>query len=68
MTADTKRALHVATKLECGAVVINGSGNYRGAHQPFGGYKQSGLGREGVVSTLAEMSQSKTISFKGIMG
>jgi len=68
MSADTKRALHVATKLECGAVVINGSGNYRGAHQPFGGYKQSGLGREGVVTTLAEMSQAKTISFKGIMG
>jgi len=68
MSADTKRALYVATKLECGAVVINGSGNYRGAHQPFGGYKQSGLGREGVVTTLAEMSQPKTISFKGIMG
>jgi len=67
MTADTKRAMYVATRLECGAVVLNGSGNYRGAHQPFGGYKQSGLGREGVVATLAEMSHAKTISFKGIL-
>ena len=35
-----------------GACVINGTGNYRLAHQPFGGYKYSGVGREGAVSTL----------------
>ena len=45
--------------------MINGTGNYRLAHQPFGGYKYSGVGREGAVSTLEEMTQQKMISFKG---
>ncbi|MFR1357774.1 MAG: aldehyde dehydrogenase family protein [Ruthenibacterium lactatiformans] len=48
-----------------GACIINGSGNYRLAHQPFGGYKLSGVGREGAVCTLEEMTQQKMISFKG---
>ncbi|MCL2580268.1 MAG: aldehyde dehydrogenase family protein [Oscillospiraceae bacterium] len=67
ITADMKTAMKAAMQLQCGAVVINGSGNYRSAHQPFGGYKLSGLGREGICTTLDEMSQTKTISFKGIL-
>ncbi|MCL2618184.1 MAG: aldehyde dehydrogenase family protein [Defluviitaleaceae bacterium] len=67
ITADMKTAMKAAMELQCGAVVINGSGNYRSAHQPFGGYKLSGLGREGILTTLDEMSQTKTISFKGIL-
>jgi succinate-semialdehyde dehydrogenase/glutarate-semialdehyde dehydrogenase len=67
ITADMKTAMKAATQMQCGAVVINGSGNYRSAHQPFGGYKLSGLGREGILTTLDEMSQAKTISFKGIL-
>lgn len=67
ITADMKTAMKAAMQIQCGAVVINGSGNYRSAHQPFGGYKLSGLGREGILTTLDEMSQAKTISFKGIL-
>ena len=33
----------------------------------FGGYKLSGVGREGAVCTLEEMTQQKMISFKGIL-
>lgn len=67
ITADIKTALQVANRIEAGACIINGTGNYRLAHQPFGGYKYSGVGREGAVSTLEEMTQQKMISFKGAL-
>lgn len=67
MTSDMKTALKVANSVQAGACIINGTGNYRLAHQPFGGYKYSGLGREGAVCTLEEMTQQKMISFKGIL-
>ena len=67
MTSNIKTAMKVATSVQAGACVINGTGNYRLAHQPFGGYKYSGLGREGAVCTLEEMTQQKMISFKGVL-
>ena len=67
MTSDIAKAIRTASKLQAGACILGGSGNYRLAHQPFGGYKHSGLGREGAVSTLEEMTQQKTISLKGIL-
>lgn len=67
MTSDMKVAMKVANRLESGSCIIGGSGNYRLAHQPFGGYKYSGVGREGAVSTLEEVTQQKTIAFKGIL-
>ncbi len=66
LTNDYKRALKIAARLECGGVVINGSGNYRPPELAFGGYKMSGLGREGVSATLEEMSQLKSIVLKGV--
>jgi acyl-CoA reductase-like NAD-dependent aldehyde dehydrogenase len=66
MTKDYKRALRVAARLQCGGVIVNGSGMYRSAEMPFGGYKKSGIGREGICYTLEEMSQVKTIVFKGV--
>lgn len=68
ITTNMKTAMKVATTVQAGACIINGSGNYRLAHQPFGGYKMSGVGREGAVCTLEEMTQQKMISFKGILG
>lgn len=67
ITSDMKTALRVANGIEAGAVIINGTGNYRLAHQPFGGYKYSGVGREGAVITLEEMTQQKMISFKAVL-
>lgn len=67
MTADTSVALKVATQIESGTCVINGCGNYRSAHLPFGGYKMTGLGREGVTETLNEYTQIKNIAFKGLL-
>lgn len=58
--------MKVARSIQAGACVINSSSLYRLMDQPFGGYKKSGLGREGGKYTLEEMSQIKTITFKKI--
>ncbi len=67
MTSDMNKAMRVAAKLQCGGVVINSSGNYRHCDQPFGGYKMSGLGREGVSVTLDEMTQEKSYILKNVL-
>lgn len=67
ITEDINKAVKTASKLECGTVVANGSGFYRNADMAFGGYKMSGLGKEGISYTLEEMSQSKTYVLKGIL-
>ena len=67
ITSDMATALKVANGIQAGACIIGGTGNYRLAHQPFGGYKYSGVGREGAVITLEEMTQQKLVSFKGIL-
>lgn len=67
MTKDMSIALKVAAEIEAGTCVINGCGNYRSAHLPFGGYKMTGIGREGVTETLDEYTQIKNIALKGMM-
>lgn len=66
ITRDMKTAFNVAEKLECGGVVINGASFYRSAEMPFGGWKYSGIGNEGIATTLNEMSKIKTVVLKNI--
>lgn len=66
-TADMKKAYQIAQKLECGGVVINGASFFRSFEMPFGGYKYSGIGTEGVLSTFDEVTTLKTIVLKNIL-
>ena len=59
--------MQIADKLECGGAVINGASFYRSFEMPFGGWKHSGIGNEGVMTTLQEMSRLKTIVMKNIL-
>jgi len=68
ITKDFSKAIRAASKIECGGVVINGSGNYRNVDQPFGGTKMTGLGsREGISCTLEDMTNVKSYVLKKIM-
>ena len=58
---DIKRAMKMAAKLETGSVIINGFSAYRSMEMPFGGYKMSGIGNEGIAATLEEVTQIKNI-------
>ncbi|MGE4483594.1 MAG: aldehyde dehydrogenase [Oscillospiraceae bacterium] len=64
---DIKTAFRMLNALDTGMVVINGSGNQRTIEMPFGGYKKSGIGTEGVISTFEEMTRKKTIVLKNIL-
>ncbi|GBE67627.1 aldehyde dehydrogenase [Mycobacterium sp. MFM001] len=60
-SADADRALAVARRIRTGTFSING-GNYFGANSPFGGFKQSGIGREMGVAGLEEFLERKTFA------
>ena len=60
-TGDPERAERVAARLRAGAVHINGGGFNYGS--PFGGYKQSGNGREGGLFGLEDYQEIKTLHF-----
>ncbi len=66
-TSDMKVAAKVGAALECGGVVINGASFFRSFEMPFGGYKYSGIGTEGVMSTFDEVTHTKTIVLKNII-
>ncbi len=65
-TKDMKKALKICSQLECGGTVINGASFHRSFEMPFGGYKMSGIGTEGVMSTFDQVTKTKTITFKNI--
>lgn len=64
---DQKRAFKVARAMEAGGAVINGASFFRSFEMPFGGWKHSGIGTEGVMSTFDEMTRVKTIVLKNII-
>lgn len=55
------RAVAVARRIRTGTLSING-GDYSGPDCPFGGYKQSGIGREMGVAGLEEFLERKTLA------
>ena len=59
-TQDKEKAKRISKKLRSGMVEINGNAFSKGT--PFGGYKQSGNGREGGTWGLEEYLEVKTIS------
>ena len=59
-SADLKRAIKVAESLESGMVAIN-KGVISDPAAPFGGVKQSGLGREGGFTGIEEFLETKYI-------
>ena len=67
-TANMKTAFNVCAKLECGGTIINGASFFRSFEMPFGGYKYSGIGTEGVLSTFDEVTRTKTVVLKNIFG
>lgn len=60
ITGDPAKAAGVAGQLRAGMVAINNWGPTPGA--PFGGYKQSGNGREGGLAGLKDFMETKAIS------
>lgn len=66
-TKDITKGLRVAGKIESGMVSIN-QGFSTDLDTPFGGWKQSGIGREGGIYGLKAFLQEKTIKISEVMG
>ena len=59
-TSDIRRAHHVANAVECGIIWIN-TWLQRDLRTPFGGMKQSGMGREGGLDAMRFFTETKNI-------
>jgi succinyl-CoA reductase len=61
-TNDLKRAFRIAKRIRAGGVHLNDPTNLRWDALPFGGVKESGIGREGLRTAMEEMTDVKLIS------
>ncbi|MBC5689553.1 aldehyde dehydrogenase [Mediterraneibacter sp. NSJ-55] len=66
-SANIGRAISVSSRLQTAGNVINGGSAYRVPDLAFGGYKKSGIGREGISRTLEELTQEKNYILKGVL-
>lgn len=64
-TKDVSAAIQAAREVESGVVHINWTPLWRADLMPYGGYKASGIGKEGVRSAVAEMTEVKTVILHG---
>jgi acyl-CoA reductase-like NAD-dependent aldehyde dehydrogenase len=60
-TRDLFKALDAWDRLEVGGVVINDVPSYRVDNMPYGGVKDSGLGREGIRFAMEDMSEIRNL-------
>ena len=62
-TNNLKHAFKFAEEVECGGIMINEIPTFRVDLMPYGGVKDSGIGREGPKYAMEEMSEIKLICF-----
>jgi len=60
-TRDLYRAMHAWDELDVGGVIVGDVPSWRVDHMPYGGVKDSGLGREGLRFSMEEMSEIRLL-------
>lgn len=60
-TSDLGRAFRAWDELEVGGVVVGDVPSFRVDHMPYGGVKDSGVGREGVRYAIADMTEPRLL-------
>ena len=63
-TFDFRRVFQAIRDFDVGGLVINGSSNFRLDHLPFGGTKDSGIGRESPRWMIEDFTYLKTVHFR----
>lgn len=63
-TRDINRVFQAIKKLNFGGVIINDVPSFRADHMPYGGNRNSGLGREGVKFAMEEMTNIQMVAIK----
>jgi glyceraldehyde-3-phosphate dehydrogenase (NADP+) len=60
-TRDLSNTLRAFERLVVGAVIVNDAPSFRVDHMPYGGVKESGLGREGVREAIRELTEPRLL-------
>jgi acyl-CoA reductase-like NAD-dependent aldehyde dehydrogenase len=66
LTLDASRILTAYRELEVGALIVGDTPSWRADSMPFGGVKDSGIGREGIRSAIVEMTESRMLVMAGL--
>jgi len=66
LTRDAGRILTAYRELEVGAVIVGDTPAWRLDPMPYGGVKDSGLGREGIRSAIEEMTEPRMLVMTGL--
>jgi acyl-CoA reductase-like NAD-dependent aldehyde dehydrogenase len=62
-TRSLETALAAVRRLRTGAVIVNGTSTWRTDQLPYGGVKNSGIGREGPRYAIREMTEERLVVF-----
>lgn len=65
-TNDLTRIMTAWRRLEVGGLIVNGTSNFRLDHLPFGGVKDSGIGRESPRWMIDDYTVTKTLVLRGL--
>ncbi len=65
-TTDVRLAFRAHRELEVGGVVVGDVPSYRADQLPYGGWKESGVGREGVRSAMHDLTEDRTLILTGL--
>ncbi|MGA5535929.1 aldehyde dehydrogenase family protein [Mycolicibacterium nivoides] len=65
MSSSLERSLAVARRLRAGFIGLNGTAGY-GADTPFGGYKNSGVGRQNGMAGFEQYTEIKSVAYPAI--
>jgi len=63
-TKDIDRVFKAVKRLNFGGVIINDTPAFRADHMPYGGNRQSGLGREGVRFAMEDMTNIQMVAIR----
>jgi len=63
-TRDINRVFQALKRLNFGGVIVNDTPVFRADHMPYGGNRQSGLGREGVRYAIEEMTNIQMVAIR----
>jgi glyceraldehyde-3-phosphate dehydrogenase (NADP+) len=62
-TNDLERTLAAHDELDVGGIIVNDVPTWRIDHMPYGGVKDSGLGREGLRYSIEDMTEPRLLAF-----
>jgi acyl-CoA reductase-like NAD-dependent aldehyde dehydrogenase len=66
LTRDIGRIQTAFRELEVGALIVGDTPGWRAESMPFGGVKDSGMGREGIPAAMLELTEPKLLSLPGV--